>query len=239
MCSRSQFSSTSFARSSLPPKNPVNPRFAILLLTFAGVMAAANAHAQSSADDQLNPAAASPYKQQRSTAYTSFDNPYAPGGIYDPYRDSRTLVQSQNSKSTLFGSPSGARASASSSMKSDEDREWKAEIDSVRKSRSGHGEDAAASQAGRFNNRSEAQLGSPIIGRVDRCGSGLEHYSGYGAGASTRPYLNAGRYGSSMSCTASRYGTGSSQPRFGTSSLQSSEHSFSDLQGQRYQQTPR
>lgn len=35
----------------------------------------------------------SPYTQSRTHAYTSFDNPYAPGGVYDPYRRTRPRKQ--------------------------------------------------------------------------------------------------------------------------------------------------
>lgn len=48
---------------------------------------------------QQTSATTSPYTQSRTQGYTSFDNPYAPGGIYDPYRgslSSRTQRKTQS-----------------------------------------------------------------------------------------------------------------------------------------------
>lgn len=61
-------------------------------------------HAQST-NSGADSGSASP--QGRSRAYTSFDNPYAPGAIYDPYRGSSQLAKS---------TPTGLQPTASTSQ---------------------------------------------------------------------------------------------------------------------------
>jgi len=56
-----------------------------LLLVACG----AGAQQASISSGSTSAATVNPYVQKRSQAYTSFDNPYAPGGIYDPYRQQR------------------------------------------------------------------------------------------------------------------------------------------------------
>jgi hypothetical protein len=65
----------------------MNTRLSVMLTFVLSGLVTSAANAQAGGVG-ANPGAASPYKQQRSQAYTSFDNPYAPGGIYDPYRSS-------------------------------------------------------------------------------------------------------------------------------------------------------
>lgn len=86
----------------------------ILLTLAAACLPAVSAAQQSATGSGAGAAAASPYAQQRSPAYTSFDNPYAPGGLYDPYRSNRALNQSQNRSSTLFGGKAGSDPTRSS-----------------------------------------------------------------------------------------------------------------------------
>lgn len=61
-----------------------------LLLALSGlVTVSVRAQQTSQSISGANPAEASPYTQKRTQGYTSFDNPYAAGGIYDPYRNSQ------------------------------------------------------------------------------------------------------------------------------------------------------
>lgn len=58
-------------------------------------------------------AAASPYLQQRNQAYTSFDNPYSPGAIYNPYGSSPKAKGSmQSGSASLSAKAQGSRSSA-------------------------------------------------------------------------------------------------------------------------------
>ena len=50
---------------------------------------------------QNSAGSASPYLQSRTRAYTSFDNPYAPGGAYDPYRSVRAHSSRSSGPSEL------------------------------------------------------------------------------------------------------------------------------------------
>jgi hypothetical protein len=72
--------------------------FFIVKIRSAAIMALLAALTWSEAGAQgsvVDPSSVSPYTQSRSQAYTSFDNPYAQGKIYDPYRFSRALNGSQ------------------------------------------------------------------------------------------------------------------------------------------------
>lgn len=83
-----------------------------MMLALTG-LAAVPAHAQqagSGLSGASNPGAASPYIQQRSKANTSFDNPYAPGGIYDPYRASGMLPGGQSHVRQLQSTSAGLDA---------------------------------------------------------------------------------------------------------------------------------
>jgi len=82
----------------------VTTRLRLFLTTILIGLVTVSAHAQQAGAS--SPAVASPHTQQRSKAYTSFDNPYAPGGIYDPYRGSHT--QSGGHGMALQSKPSGA-----------------------------------------------------------------------------------------------------------------------------------
>jgi len=81
------------------------------------LLAVSSAAAQQSSGSNAAPSAAkiNPYLEQRSPAYTSFDNPYAPGGIYDPNRGQRPGSSSGLGKKRL----SAARRSASHAESSD------------------------------------------------------------------------------------------------------------------------
>jgi hypothetical protein len=60
------------------------------MLALSGLFAAgAGAQQTSQSVGGVDPAVVSPYTQKRAQGYTSFDNPYAAGGIYDPYRGSQ------------------------------------------------------------------------------------------------------------------------------------------------------
>jgi hypothetical protein len=72
----------------------MHPR--LLLVTILAALFAAPIYAQQTGvAGATNSASVSPYIQRRSQAYTSFDNPYAPGALYDPYRSSRMLSGSK------------------------------------------------------------------------------------------------------------------------------------------------
>ena len=158
-----------------------------------------------------NPSAASPYIQQRSQANTSFDNPYAPGGIYDPYRSSRMLPGGQNlglqskSKSAGLGGSSGSGLSSRSSLNSGSDDSSNA------KARSGG--------AGQCGGKS---FGS---GSLASSGSGMNRPGGASLYSSSSRCRGLAGYGSSRS------GAASSMSGMGRSSGSMSSSSLSGRQG--------
>ena len=92
----------------------------LLTLALSGLLAPV-ADAQQTSQGSTNAAATSPYTQKQPQAYTSMDNPYAPGGIYDPYRSSKlsnntqgSSVQSQAKKPKFKGLKSARTSTAAS-----------------------------------------------------------------------------------------------------------------------------
>lgn len=82
----------------------------MLLLTLPGLAQPAVA---------ADAAAASPYQQQRNQAYTSFDNPYAPGAIYNPYGHRKSGIQSATTGGSASLSAQSHRGISSSAAPDD------------------------------------------------------------------------------------------------------------------------
>lgn len=89
-------------------------RLRLLVMIALTGLVALPAHAQQGATGLSGTGSlggASPYTQKRPQAYTSFDNPYAPGGLYDPYKGSRPQVD--HLSSGLPPRPKSARSGSS------------------------------------------------------------------------------------------------------------------------------
>ncbi|WP_157572281.1 hypothetical protein [Nevskia soli] len=151
----------------------MNTRLSATLTLVLSSLVAAAANAQGGG---AIPGAASPYTQQRSQAYTSFDNPYAPGGIYDPYRGSKSLSSSQ------IGGP---QSTAATSHKATRSKTSSLSSTQVTNPGSGSGESGSS--------------GGTSAGGMDQCGSSrLGGHGAAGGGGMNRP-------ASGMSSSSSRF----------------------------------
>ena len=145
-------------------------------------------------------AAASPYIQQRSKANTSFDNPYAPGGIYDPYRTSRpregqNLRLGSNSKSAGLGGGQKPGRRSGSGLKSGSDGS------SGDKTLSSGSDPCGGRQLGRGSMTSGMGMNRP---RTTGSSSGLGRCGGLAGNGNSRPGSTSG-----MSGTSRRQGSSS------------------------------
>jgi hypothetical protein len=160
-----------------------------LLLSLTAATAAAQ---QSSAGTAATPISPNPYIQQRTQGTTSFDNPYAPGGIYDPYHGHNPSAPKGKPR-TAAGTDATKRlglANTDGSALSDSG-DASGSFDSMRAGRcGGSGADHGSSLSGTPGRSSQAHgCGSPLA-RSGSQGTGLKRIGQAGKlrqGLSQRP----------------------------------------------------
>ncbi len=177
----------------------MNTRLSVMLMFVLSGLVASAANAQAGGAGASS-GAASPYTQQRSQAYTSFDNPYAPGGIYDPYRGNKSLSSSPGgglqSRATTSHKSTGSKMSSLSSTQ------------------------MTSLGSGRSGSRLSGNSGGKSAGGLAQCGSGSSRLGGgstlrgagmnpLGSGMSSRP-SSLGHCGSSSAYSHTSSGMGAS-----------------------------
>jgi len=235
--------------------------FALSGLAWATVNAQQPSQGAGSMGGTASPYGTSPYAQQHSQGYTSFDNPYAPGGIYDPYRNS--TLNSAKKRGTQKKSGTSMLRSMQTAKMGDKKNIFGGGSDNSSGSSSdgssGGGPDGSSSSSGSnsysdsdrysYSSRlSSNQLGGNILGIKTQCSgnrSGSSNSNGGGSAAgsgmnhqdSANPYSGFSQCGSNPGYgSTSSNGTASSGGTKGHMGMNSQSHSGGMGQQQSQQQ---